>query len=93
VLGTTSEIPVGGGKVFTAAKVVVTQPAAGQFKGFSVVCTHLHCVVDQVADGTIDCPCHGSKYSVKDGSVVNGPAPQPLAAQPITVSGEKISLG
>jgi Rieske Fe-S protein len=76
----------------TAAKVVVTQPATGQFKGFSAVCTHLQCVVDQVADGTIDCPCHGSKYSVKDGSVVNGPAPKPLAAQPITVSGEKISL-
>jgi Rieske Fe-S protein len=92
VLGTTSEVPVGGGMVFTAAKVVVTQPAAGQFKGFSAICTHLHCIVDKVANGTIDCPCHGSKYSVKDGSVVNGPAPMPLAAQPITVSGEKISL-
>ena len=92
VLGTTSEIPVGGGMVFTAAKVVVTQPAAGQFKGFSAICTHLHCIVDKVANGTIDCPCHGSKYSVKDGSVVNGPAPMPLAAQPITVSGEKITL-
>ena len=92
VLGTTSEVPVGGGMVFTAAKVVVTQPTAGQFKGFSAICTHLHCIVDKVANGTIDCPCHGSKYSVKDGSVVNGQAPMPLAAQPITVSGEKISL-
>jgi Rieske Fe-S protein len=92
VLGTTSQIPVGGGMVFTAAKVVVTQPTAGQFKGFTAICTHLHCIVDKVANGTIDCPCHGSKYSVKDGSVVNGPAPMPLAAQPITVSGEKISL-
>jgi Rieske Fe-S protein len=91
-LGTTSEIPVGGGKVFTAVKVVVTQPTAGQFKGFSAICTHLHCTVDQVANGTIDCPCHGSKYSIKDGSVVNGPAPMPLANQPITVSGDKISL-
>jgi nitrite reductase/ring-hydroxylating ferredoxin subunit len=91
-LGTTSEIPVGGGKIFTSEKVVVTQPTAGQFKGFSAICTHLGCTVDKVADGTIDCPCHGSMYSVKDGHVVHGPAPKPLPAKQITVSGGKISL-
>jgi Rieske Fe-S protein len=92
-LGTTSEIPVGGGKVFTSAKVVVTQPAAGEFKGFSAVCTHLGCIVDRVADGTIDCPCHGSKYSVNDAHVVAGPAPRPLPVQKIDVTGGKVSLG
>jgi nitrite reductase/ring-hydroxylating ferredoxin subunit len=91
-LGTTSEIPVGGGKIFTSEKVVVTQPTAGQFKGFSAICTHLGCTVDKVADGTIDCPCHGSMYSVKDGHVVHGPAPKPLPAKNITVSGGKITL-
>ena len=80
-LATTSEIPVGGGKVFAAEKVVVTQPAAGEFKAFSAVCTHLQCIVDQVAHGTIDCPCHGSQFSVRNGSVVAGPAPSPLPAQ------------
>jgi len=91
-LGSTSEIPVGGGKIFTSEKVVVTQPTAGQFKGFSAICTHLGCTVDKVADGTIDCPCHGSMYSVKDGHVVHGPAPKPLPAKQINVSGGKISL-
>jgi Rieske Fe-S protein len=91
-LGTTSEVPVGGGKVFTSAKVVVTQPTAGEFKGFSAVCTHLGCIVDRVADGTIDCPCHGSKYSIKDASVVAGPAPKPLPAKKIDVAGGQISL-
>ena len=91
-LASTSDIPVGGGKIFSSEKVVVTQPTAGQFKGFSAICTHLGCTVDQVADGTIDCPCHGSKYSVKDGHVVHGPAPKPLPPKKLDVSGGKISL-
>ena len=40
-----AEIPVGGGKVFEALKVVVTQPTAGDFKAFSAVCTHQACTV------------------------------------------------
>jgi Rieske Fe-S protein len=93
VLATTSEIPVGGGKVFTAQKVVVTQPDSGEFKAFSAVCTHMGCIVNQVANGTIDCPCHGSQFSIKDGAVVGGPAPSPLPAESIKVTGNDISLG
>jgi Rieske Fe-S protein len=91
-LASTSEIPVGGGKVFSAEKVVVTQPTADEFKAFSAVCTHMQCLVDKVAGGTIDCPCHGSEFSVKNGSVVAGPAPSPLPAQAIKVAGGKIKL-
>jgi Rieske Fe-S protein len=92
-LAATSEIPVGSGKIFTPQKVVVTQPVSGDFKAFSAVCTHMGCIVNQISNGTIDCPCHGSQFSIKDGSVVGGPAPSPLAAQAIKVSGERIILG
>jgi Rieske Fe-S protein len=92
-LAATSEIPVGSGRIFTAEKVVVTQPVSGDFKAFSAVCTHMGCIVNQISNGTIDCPCHGSQFSIKDGSVVGGPAPSPLAAQAIKVSGERIILG
>jgi len=91
-LAKTSEIPVGGGKIFEAEKVVVTQPTAGEFKAFTAVCTHMACTVATVSDGTINCACHGSKYSVADGSVKNGPAPRPLAAKTVTVSGEDITV-
>ncbi|WOX25222.1 Rieske (2Fe-2S) protein [Streptomyces solicathayae] len=91
-LARTSEIPVGGGKVFADRKVVVTQPEAGEFKAFSAICTHQGCTVNKVADGTIDCPCHGSKYRIADGSVAAGPAPRPLPAEQITVSGNSITL-
>lgn len=92
-LAATNEIPVGSGKIFTSEKVVVTQPVSGDFKAFSAVCTHMGCIVNQVSDGAIDCPCHGSQFSIKDGSVVGGPAPSPLAAEAIKVSGTSIILG
>jgi nitrite reductase/ring-hydroxylating ferredoxin subunit len=92
LLGMTADIPVGGGKVFTAAKVVVTQPAKGHFKAFSAVCTHVGCLCNQVADGTINCPCHGSKFKIADGSVTAGPADAPLATAKIHVADGKIML-
>ncbi|GAA3031050.1 Rieske (2Fe-2S) protein [Streptosporangium longisporum] len=91
-LAKTADIPEGGGKVFKDEKIVITQPTAGQFKAFSSACTHQGCDVDKVADGTIDCPCHGSKFKITDGSVVDGPATKPLPEKTIKVDGDSITL-
>jgi Rieske Fe-S protein len=91
-LAPTSAIPVGGGKVFDKQQVVVTQPTQGQFKAFSAVCTHMGCLVTDVSDGVIQCPCHGSQFSIKDGSVQGGPAPRPLPGERITVANGEITL-
>ncbi|MFH8889832.1 Rieske (2Fe-2S) protein [Streptomyces sp. NPDC017949] len=83
-----SEVPVGGGKVLKEEKVVVTQPTAGSFRCFSAVCTHQGCLVDKVRDGQIDCPCHGSTFSVTDGAATKGPATRPLPEKKITVAAD-----
>lgn len=91
-LGAASDIPVGGGTIFPDEKVVVTQPTQGDFKAFSAVCTHAGCPVATVADGTIQCPCHGSRFSIEDGAVEDGPAPDPLPAVPIRVKDGEIRI-
>ena len=85
----TADVPVGGGVVLEDAKYVVTQPAKGEFKAFSSTCTHQGCKVSDVTD-TINCKCHGSKFSIEDGSVTSPPANQPLAEAKATVSGDSV---
>ena len=86
-----ADVPVGGGVILAERKLVITQPTKGDFKGFSAVCTHQGCLVDDVTD-TINCPCHGSSFSIEDGSVVGGPAPSGLAAKALVVEGGSINL-
>jgi Rieske Fe-S protein len=92
VLGAASDIPVGGGKIYATAKVVVTQPARGQYKAFSAICTHVGCTMSEVADGTIDCPCHGGQFKITNGAVVAGPPPSPLPARPVKVVNGQVVL-
>ncbi|UZI32596.1 Rieske (2Fe-2S) protein [Streptomyces sp. VB1] len=92
VLAATADIPEGGGVVFAAQKVVVTQPQPGEFKAFSSTCTHQGCAVKDVSNGRITCPCHNSTFDAATGSPTGGPATQPLPAREITVEGDSIRL-
>jgi Rieske Fe-S protein len=91
-LAVVADVPVGGGVVVAAQGLVVTQPEAGTFKAFSAVCTHQGCTVSEVAGGTINCPCHGSKFAVADGSPTAGPATKPLAEKAVAVQGDAVVL-
>lgn len=91
-LGAASEVPVGGGHVYESEKVVVTQPAAGQYKAFSAVCPHQACLVTKVSSGEIKCPCHGSAFDAATGAVKTGPARQGLAAKSIEVVDGQVVL-
>ena len=89
-LALTSDVPIGGGKILADKKIVITQPRAGSFEAFTAVCTHQGCTVSSVSGGTINCPCHGSKFSITNGSVVTGPAASALAPVSIKVQGTSI---
>jgi Rieske Fe-S protein len=89
-LAGTSDIPVGGGKILADKKIVITQPQSGAFHAFSAVCTHAGCTVGSVSGGTINCPCHGSRFNIGTGAVVNGPATSPLPPVSIKVQGTSI---
>jgi len=87
-----ADVPVGGGIVLAAQDLVVTQPVAGTFKGFSATCTHQGCKVAEVKGGTINCPCHGSRFAVADGTPAAGPATKPLPEKAVTVQGSSVVL-
>lgn len=91
-LGSTTDVPVGGGKIYISPAVVVTQPTVGTFRAFSSRCTHAGCPVTKVDDGLISCPCHGSQFSISDGSVIRPPAEEPLSPIAITVTGDTLTV-
>ena len=91
-LASVSEIPVGGGVIVPEPPIVITQPTAGTFKAFTAICPHQGCLVSEVAENQIVCPCHGSLFSAEDGAVVQGPAVEGLTAASIAVQGDSIVL-
>ncbi|WP_344217682.1 Rieske (2Fe-2S) protein [Kribbella sancticallisti] len=77
-LAQVADIPAGGGVILKEQNVVLCKDASGKVSAFSAICTHQGCVVTDVADGTINCPCHGSKFDAASGERVAGPAKKPL---------------
>jgi nitrite reductase/ring-hydroxylating ferredoxin subunit len=92
-LGTPGDVPVGGARLYREDKVVVYCPAKGEYKGFSAVCTHQGCVLTDVVRTTGECACHGSRFDVTTGRVVQGPATSPLPPVPVRAEGGRLVAG
>lgn len=87
-----ADVPVGGGLVLEAARVVVTQPEEGTFLAFSAVCTHQGCLVREVLPEGIYCACHGSLFDSANGSPLEGPADTPLLPATLTDNGDTLTV-
>ncbi len=74
-VGKPEDFPPGTVKVIPEHQVRIVSTDAG-IAALSMVCTHLGCVVNEVAEG-FHCPCHGSKFD-GEGKIKSGPAPRSL---------------
>lgn len=55
------------------------------FAAFSLVCTHLGCIVKwEPKINDFHCPCHAGKFDV-NGQVISGPPPKPLTRYNVVV--------
>ncbi len=87
-----SDVPVGGGKIYTDTQTVVTQPEAGTLKAFDTTCPHQGCPVTSIVSKQIICPCHGSAFDISTGDRVAGPAQTGLTPKKVTVSGDTFTV-
>lgn len=90
VIAAVADVPVGGGFVNEGEELVVVQPQQGSIQAFTAVCPHQGCLVNEVANNEIVCPCHGSRFSALDGAVISGPAPVGLERVGVVVDGESV---
>jgi len=59
---------------------------------YSRKCSHLGCRVRKGGHETMQCPCHGSEFSLNDGKPVHGPANQPLTQLEYTIHGDVLKI-
>ena len=90
---TAADVPVGSGVIMDEPNnYVVTQPAKGQYKAFTAICTHQQCRVTEMRGDKIYCGCHGSEFSISDGAALEGPADEPLEEFKTAVAGGKVMV-
>ena len=95
IVARAGEIPVGGVKLFhypqPGAQCIMIRTAEDSYVAYSQKCTHLSCAVFYSRENDrLECPCHEGYFSVKDGSVLQGPPTRPLPRVVLERSGDQL---
>jgi cytochrome b6-f complex iron-sulfur subunit len=87
------EVPVGGtaSRDIEGQGILIHRPDEETVLAYSSKCTHQGCKV-AAGEGEFECPCHGSRFAFKDGSVAGGPAPAPLPRYAAAIDGDWIMV-
>jgi cytochrome b6-f complex iron-sulfur subunit len=90
-LAQNSALNTAGGSIIVQS-IIVANVGGDAFVALDSICTHQGCTVEfNLAAGNFQCPCHGSVYS-KTGTVINGPAPDPLKLYAVSRAGDILTV-
>jgi nitrite reductase/ring-hydroxylating ferredoxin subunit len=96
VVGKSEDVPEGTAKAYpVAGKEVAIARSEGVLYGFSDICTHKACNLSlggEIEGNTIQCECHGSIFDMSDGSVIEGPAQEPIETFPVREQDGELSV-
>ncbi|MBL0804112.1 Rieske (2Fe-2S) protein, partial [Streptomyces albidoflavus] len=89
-LGAAEAVPKGGAEIFREHHVVVSRSEEGEYRAFSAVCTHRSCPLHKIKGTVSTCTCHGSRFDVTTGEVLQGPAVAPLTELDVSADGGRL---
>ncbi|RII18471.1 Cytochrome b6-f complex iron-sulfur subunit [Streptomyces sp. YIM 130001] len=92
-LGAADAVEPGAVKLYRDERMVVSRSAEGEYTAFSAQCTHAGCVLDKIEKSEGNCPCHGSRFDVRTGEVLKGPATVPLNPVEVREKDGKLIVG
>jgi len=89
-VGTVEELEKKGTLTDDMMSVIVLRSPNGELIALNNTCPHRGCAVSPAPEGeTLDCPCHGSRFSIR-GKVLQGPATTDLPTYEVKTEDNQI---
>jgi len=75
-------------------KEICLSSSDGAYYAIGNRCTHMGCMLSdgELTGENVKCVCHGSIFSIKTGSVINGPAKKSESTFQVKVEGDQIMV-